>query len=50
MELADLMYTFALEVRDEEKRKAYMKYVGRWQSHANRVNILKDAQMHHPIA
>ncbi len=27
-----------------------MKYVGRWQSHANRVNILKDAQVHHPIA
>ncbi len=50
MELADLMYTFALEVRDEDKRKAYMKYVGRWQSHANRVNILKDAQVHHPIA
>ncbi len=50
MELADLMYTFALEIRDEDKRKAYMKYVGRWQSHANRVNILKDAQVHHPIA
>lgn len=50
MEPADLMYTFALEVRDEDKRKAYMKYVSRWQSHTNRVNILKDAQVHHPIA
>lgn len=50
MELADLMYAFALEVRDEEKRKSYMKYVARWQSHTNRVNILKDAQVHHPIA
>ena len=49
MELADLMYTFALEIRDEDKRKAYMKYASRWQSHSNRVNILKDAQVYHPI-
>ncbi len=49
MDLADLMYTFALEIRDEDKRKAYMKYVSRWQSHNNRVNILKDAQVHYPI-
>ena len=49
MDLADLMYTFALEIQDEDKRKAYMKYVGRWQSHNNRVNILKDAQVHYPI-
>ena len=49
MELADLMYTFALEIRDEDKRKSYMKYASRWQSHANRVNILKDAQVYHPI-
>ncbi len=50
MELANLMYTFALEIRDEDKRKAYMKYASRWQSHTNRVNILKDAQVHHPIS
>lgn len=50
MELANLMYTFALEIKDEDKRKAYMKYASRWQSHSNRVNILKDAQVHHPIA
>ena len=49
MELADLMYTFALEIRDEDKRKSYMKYASRWQSHTNRVNILKDAQVYHPI-
>ena len=49
MELADLMYTFALEIKDEDKRKSYMKYAGRWQSHTNRVNILKDAQVYHPI-
>ena len=50
MELANLMYTFALEIKDEEKRKSYMKYASRWQSHSNRVNILKDAQVHHPIS
>lgn len=50
MELANLMYTFALEIKDEDKRKSYMKYASRWQSHANRVNILKDAQVHHPIS
>ena len=49
MELADLMHTFALEIRDEDKRKSYMKYAGRWQSHSKRVNILKDAQVYHPI-
>ena len=49
MELANLMYTFAIEITDEDKRKSYMKYAGRWQSHSNRVNILKDAQVHHPI-
>ncbi|ABI68770.1 phage/plasmid primase, P4 family [Syntrophomonas wolfei] len=50
MDLANLMYTFALEIKDEDKRKSYMKYASRWQSHSNRVNILKDAQVHHPIS
>jgi hypothetical protein len=45
----NLMYTFALEIKDEDKRKSYMKYASRWQSHSNRVNILKDAQVYHPI-
>lgn len=49
MELANLMYSFALEIRDEDKRKSYMKYAAKWQNHSNRVNILKDAQVHHPI-
>ncbi len=49
MELANLMYTFALEITDEDKRKSYMKYAAKWQNHSNRVNILKDAQVHHPI-
>lgn len=50
MELADLMYTFALEIRDAERRKSYIKYANRWQSHSERVNILKDAQVYHPIS
>ena len=50
MELADLMYTFALEIRDEDKRKSYMKYTAKWQNHSNRINILKDAQVYHPIS
>ena len=50
MDLANLIYTFALEIKDEDKRKSYMKYASRWQSHSNRVNILKDAQVHHPIS
>ena len=49
MELANLMYSFALEIKDEDKRKSYMKYAAKWQNHSNRVNILKDAQVHHPI-
>ena len=49
MELANLMYSFALEITDEDKRKSYMKYAAKWQNHSNRVNILKDAQVHHPI-
>ena len=50
MDLANLMYAFALEIKDEDKRKAYIKYSSRWQSHSNWVNILKDAQVHHPIS
>ena len=49
MELANLMYTFALEITDEDKRKVYIKYSSKWQNHSTRVNILKDAQVHHPI-
>ena len=50
MELADLMYSIALEIKDEDKRKRYIKYVTKWQSHSNRVNILKDAQVYYPIS
>ena len=50
MELADLMYSLALDIKDEDKRKRYIKYVTKWQSHSNRVNILKDAQVYYPIS
>lgn len=49
MELANLIYAFALKIHDEDKRTVYMKYASRWHSHNNRVNILKDAQVYHPI-
>ena len=49
MELANLIYAFALKIHDESKRTVYMKYASRWHSHNNRVNILKDAQVYHPI-
>jgi putative DNA primase/helicase len=50
MELADLLYVYALNIKDEHKRKGYIDYVRRWQTHGCRVNILKDAQVHHPIS
>jgi len=49
MELADLLYMYALNIKDERKRKDYIEYVRRWQTHGYRVNILKDSQVHHPI-
>lgn len=49
MELANLIYAFALKIHDEDKRTVYMKYASRWHSHNNRVNILKDAQVYHPM-
>ncbi len=49
MELADLMYSFALEIKDSDRRRIYISYATRWQHHSVRVNILKDAQVYHPI-
>ena len=49
MELANLIYAFALKIHDEDKRTVFMKYASRWHSYNNRVNILKDAQVYHPI-
>jgi len=50
MQLADLLYLYALKIKDEHKRKSYIDYTKRWQSHSYRVNVLKDAQVHHPIS
>lgn len=50
MELANLLHLYALEIKDEHQRKSYMDYSKRWQSHGYRVNVLKDAQVHHPIS
>ncbi len=49
MNLANLLHMYALKITDEHKRKSYMDYSKRWQSHGCRVNILKDAQVYHPI-
>lgn len=49
MELANLLHMYALKITDEHTRKGYMEYAKRWQRHPNRVNILKDAQVYHPI-
>jgi len=50
MELANLLHLYALEIKDEHQRKSYMDYSKRWQTHSYRVNVLKDAQVHHPIS
>lgn len=50
MKLANLLHMYALKITDEHKRKSYMDYSKRWQSHGCRVNILKDAQVYHSIS
>lgn len=50
MELANLLHLYALEIKDEHQRKSYMDYSKRWQTHGYRANVLKDAQVHHPIS
>lgn len=49
MNLANLLHLYTLKITDEDTRKTYIKYVGKWQAHTYRVNVLKDAQVHHPI-
>lgn len=50
MTLANLLHMYALKIEDEHKRKIYMDYSKKWQSHNYRVNILKDAQVYHPVS
>lgn len=49
MKLANFMHTLALEIDDEHKRKAYIKFSSRWQARGYRVSVLKDAEVHHPL-
>ena len=50
MELANLLHMYSLKITDEHKRKEYMNYTRRWQTHGTIVNILKDAQVYHTIS
>lgn len=50
MELATLPHIFALKITDEHQRKGYIEHSRRWQRHRYRINVLKDAQVCHPIS
>ena len=50
MTLADMLYQYALKITDESIRKDYIKHISKWQARSYRTNILKDAQVHHPIS
>lgn len=39
MKLANLLHMYALKIQDEHKRKSYMDYAKRWQSHGCRVRV-----------
>ncbi len=47
--LADALYIYALSIKDEARKDAYMKHVGKWQSRHNRETILKDAASVYPV-
>lgn len=49
MELSNLVHLCALDILDEDKRKVFLKYVSKWQSHSYRISILKDAQVYYPV-
>ncbi|KXO14530.1 nucleoside triphosphatase, D5 family [Clostridiales bacterium KA00134] len=49
MNLANLLHILALDIEDEHKRKAYVKFSNRWQARGYRVSVLKDAEVHHPL-
>lgn len=42
--LADALYIYALSIKDEARKGAYMKHVGKWQSRHNRETILTTAE------
>lgn len=47
--LADLLYTFALQIKDEDTRNRYIKRVQKLQMRKNRKTMVEDAKSVHPI-
>lgn len=47
--LADLLYTFALKIKDEDTRNRYIKRVQKLQMRKNRKTMVEDAKSVHPI-
>ena len=48
--LADRLYTFALNIKDEDARNRYIKRVLKLQQRKNRKTMLEDAKSVHPIS
>lgn len=48
--LADRLYTFALQIKDEDTRNRYIKRVLKLQQRKNRRTMLEDAKSVHPIS
>ena len=48
--LADAIMRYALDIRDEHKRKNYIDYCRKWQSRHTRIIILSDAQSVYPVS
>lgn len=48
--LGDSLIRYALEIKDEHKRTAYMKYLASWLQRGTRCTFLSDAQSVYPIS
>ena len=48
--LADLLYAFALQIKDEDTRTRYIKRVQKLQMRKNRRTMVEDAKSVHPIS
>lgn len=48
--LADALMRYALDIRDEHKRRSYIDHCKKWQSRHVRITILSDAQSIYPIS
>jgi putative DNA primase/helicase len=47
---ADQLITYALGIKDERRRTAYIEHCRKWQVRRNRETILKDAQDSYPLS